>query len=428
MLNWLELLVIERYFTKPYRFIPPYRSTWWCRLAAPLLPLYLRQLLRIARWKFEGIDALRASLAQGAGILLTANHCRRADPLVISLLGIHLRQFFYYTVAYHQFKQSRLMGWLMHRLGGYSLWREGMDRESLRMSIRLLSEAERPIVLFPEGTWFRQNDRLGPLQEGATLILRQAARLGQHPVVVHPLAIKYWLLEDPRPALHRRLEALESRLSWSPQADIGLVARIEKLASALLAIKECELWSIAQTGTLDERIQRLADAHVSMQEVVLFGKASDGWMLKRIRRLRQILVRQLVEETDAKKIMDARHALHLLVFCENVSANSHDYLRERPSFERLTETVLRIEETLHDDIETAVAPVGVTLAVGPAIEMHRFPATRKPGSDPLLKEIACGIQGLLDRMLASGPPPEWGCPQPVEQASAAWSRRSTVPE
>jgi len=209
---------------------------------------------------------------------------------------------------------------------------------------------------------------------------------------------------------------------------MDLVGRIERLASALLGIKECELWGIAQTGTLDERIQRLADAHVSAREEALFGKATDGWILRRIRRLRQILVRQLVEETDAKKITDARHALHLLVFCENVSANSHDYLRERPSFERLTETVLRIEETLHDDIETAVAPVGVTLAVGPAIEVHRFPATRKADSDPLLREIACGIQGLLDRMLSSGPPPEWGCPQPVEQASTAWSARSTFPE
>src|SRR5262249_31188687 len=193
-------------------------------------------------------------------------------------------RFFYFMGAYHQFKQNRAMGWLLNRVGGYSVWREGTDRECLRVSADVLSRAERPIVVFPEGTWFRQNDRLGAIQEGFALIARQAARQATRPIAVHPVAIKYWLLEDPRPILENRLEALERALSWSPQRHLDLVTRIEKLSSALLAIKELEHYGSAQPGPLDSRVQQLADSHVARLEKTILSRVYDDWTLKRIRR------------------------------------------------------------------------------------------------------------------------------------------------
>jgi hypothetical protein len=366
------------------------------------------------RWQFQGLDALQVSLAQEAGILLTVNHCRLADPLAVAQLGLELNQFFYYVVAYHQFKQGRISGWVLNRLGGFSLWREGTDRESLRTSARLLADAERPLVIFPEGTWFRQNDRLGPIQEGFTLILRQAARLGTRPLAVHPVGLKYWLLEDPRPILCRRLEALERKIGWRSQQHLDLVTRIEKLASALLAIKEIEHWGSARTGSLDGRIQRLAEAYVCGLERSYLGRAHDDYTLKRIRRLRQVLVRQLTETGDPDRVLAARQALEDLVFCENLSAHSHDYLLERPSLERLTEAVLRIEETVTDEPERLLAPVGVTGAVGPALDVRARLNGAGQDLSPLAQTVATSMQKLLDTMLAQGPPPSWNCPTPVE--------------
>src|SRR5262249_21759612 len=161
------------------------------------------------------------------------------------------------------------------------------DRESLRASIRVLAEAERPLVIFPEGTWFRQNDRLGPIQEGLALIARQAAKQCQRPILVYPVAVKYWLLEDPRPILDDRLDALKSQLSWTPQNNLDFVDRIEKISSALLAIKEVEQLGCARTGPLDERIQSLAADRVAELEREVLGNVQDDWILKRIRRLRQ---------------------------------------------------------------------------------------------------------------------------------------------
>ena len=63
---------------------------------------------------------LRASLDRGAGILLTVNHSRWADPAVVGMLSIHLRHYFYYLVSYHLFRQSRFTHWYIRRCGGFS--------------------------------------------------------------------------------------------------------------------------------------------------------------------------------------------------------------------------------------------------------------------------------------------------------------------
>lgn len=401
--------MIQRYFAEPYRFIPPYRGTLWCWVARYLIPLRLRTKMSVACWHFEGLEHLRQSLRRGAGILLTPNHCRWPDPLVMGVLSIEVNRYFYYLVSYHLFKMSRVMGWLINRIGGFSILREGTDREALRTSARVLARAERPLVVFPEGTWFRQNDRLGPVQEGVALIARQAARLSDRPLRVHPVAIKYWMLDDSCPLLRRRLAGLETRLGWRPQESLELVPRIEKLAGALLAIKEVEQFGQAQPGTVDERIRNLAEYQVAGQEKFYFGRVFDGPPLGRVRRLRQWLVRRL-GEPDADPVEKARtlESLDLLLFCENLQAHSMAYLRERPSRERLVETLQRIEETVWDEEDVPVGRMGAVVAVGPALD-----AREVTGAD-LVRQMATGIQQLLDRLLAQGPPREWNCPTPLE--------------
>ena len=409
--------MFQRYFTKPYRFIPPYRGRVWCHLCRGLVPAYLRRRMGVARWQFQGLDALRSSMDRRAGILLASNHCRWADAAVLGLLGLQLKQYFYYVVSHHLFKQRRAMGWLMNRVGGYSILREGSDRECLRTSARLLADADRPVVVFPEGTWFRQNDRLGPIQDGFCLILRHAARQANRPVVVHPVALKYWLLEDPRPILQSRLAAWERRLSWQAQGHLDLISRIEKLACSLLAVKEMEYLDAVQTEPLDERIRHLSDHVVTQLEKTCLGKVRVGWILERVRRLRQPLVRKLADGGDIDRVRAAQEALDVLLFCENLSAHSMDYLHERPSLERLTETVQRIEETVTDEMEIPVVPIGVTVAVGPALDVQSYPNLDRQGLDPLSAEVAKGIQALLDGLLGDGPPVGWGCPSGRDQST-----------
>jgi hypothetical protein len=419
---------LERYFLEPYRFIPPYRGTRWCRLARWVVPRHLRNKMGVARCHFEGMEHFKAALEQKAGILLSCNHCRWADPMVLGVLAWQLRQFLYYVASYHLFRQSRVMGWVLNRLGGYSIWREGSDRESLRVTARILAEAERPVVLFPEGTWFRQNDRVAPLQEGLSLIIRQAGRQCDRPLVVLPVALKYWMLDDPRPEIARRLDRLERRVGWHPHRHLDLVSRLEKLGSGLVALKEVEYLGEPRTGALDDRLAHLIASQLDRLETLYLGKHHDGWALERIRRLRQHLARRLHDEADKPETGAAlQKDLEALLCLENLNAHSLGYLRESPSPERLVETVQRIEETVSDGVEVPLVPMGVTACISPAIDVRAGAARdgeRKTerGGDPLVQGLRGAMQALVDRLVAQGPPAEWGCPR-TEPATARADRQ-----
>ena len=72
---------------KPYRFFPPHRSTWLPSLLLRVLPYYLRRRQGVTRVTCRGVERLKASVAAGHGIVLTPNHCRPCDPMVIGALA-----------------------------------------------------------------------------------------------------------------------------------------------------------------------------------------------------------------------------------------------------------------------------------------------------------------------------------------------------
>lgn len=399
---------MQRYFNEAYRFIPPYRGRFWLRLIKGQI---WKQLARqsVVRQEFRGVEHLRDSLRQRAGVVLAANHCRWADPPVLGALGVKAGTFLYYLTSYHAFKQSRLTGWWIRRLGAFSIHREGADREAIRACVRILIDADRPLVIFPEGTWFRQNDRLGPLQEGIGLILRQAMKATDRPLSLHPVALKYWYLEDPRPAIRDRLDRWERRLGWHPQRQFDLLQRLEKLGSAMLALKEVEFFGQPQAGTIEERRLGLANAHIQALEEKYFNKRGSGWHLERIRRLRQLLVPRLVEKADdAETCRLLQQELSNLLLCEGLDSQSFEYVQSDPSPERVAETLLRLEEMVIDGEEQPLGPLGVVVEAAPALDVRAPHFVRqRGGEDPLLKQLAGTIQALLDRLRAEGLPVAW---------------------
>lgn len=408
----------KRYFREPYQFVPPFRSDFWCKIVTPLMPRQMKRVYRVEKWELRGQEKIKASLARGAGILLTPNHSRYADTPVMALLSIQLKQYFFYVASYHLFKQSRFKGWMLNRIGAFSILREGSDREAIRESARILSNAERPLVIYPEGTWFRQNDRLGPLQEGTALIVRQAAKKADRPIVVHPVSIKYWYLKDPRPQIAKRLSGIERYLHWDTQDELEVLDRINKLSSALLAIKEVEYLGNPQTGSLSERLANLIESQIRpMEREYLPNRASDQLALVRIRALRQVLVRKLWQ-SDAGSPKEQRRwqdQLSRLLMCELLASHSQTYLHERPSYERLGEAIERIEESITDRDEP-VAPLGAVLQVGDPLDVNDFlnqRSTDRQAGDPLMQAIATQVQQQVDALLAEGPPAEWKCPAPL---------------
>ncbi len=161
---------------KPYRFVPPKPGRLWPRLMRCVLPAYLNQSHGIESYELLGVDRLTASVEAGHGIMLTPNHCRPCDPMVVSLLSGRIGRPLNTVASWHLFMQNRLLTWVLPRMGAFSIYREGMDREALKCAIQILTEARRPLVLFPEGVITRTNDRLNHLMDGTAFIAHSAAK------------------------------------------------------------------------------------------------------------------------------------------------------------------------------------------------------------------------------------------------------------
>src|SRR5438128_711601 len=144
---------------KPYVPVPPYHGTLWPRALNLYFPRYLRRRFGITGVETVGADKIRASVAARHGLLVTPNHCRDEDPFIISTLAREVGRPFFVVASAHLFMGNKLQAFLLRRAGAFSIYREGMDKQAVQTSIEILENAERPLVIFPEGHISHTNDR-----------------------------------------------------------------------------------------------------------------------------------------------------------------------------------------------------------------------------------------------------------------------------
>ena len=384
---------------QPYRFVPPKPGAFWPMVIRFLLPAYLNKSHGIESYELFGVERLKASVEAGHGILLTPNHCRPCDPMVIALLSERIGRPLNTIASWHLFMQNRLLSWILPRMGAFSIYREGMDREALRCAVQILAEARRPLVLFPEGVVTRTNDRLNHLMEGTAFIARSAAkqRSGMTPpgkVVVHPVAIRYSFGGEIVKTLTPVLEDIERRLTWRVLTDQLLLERIAKVGLALLTLKEMEYFGEQQTGTLRQRLDGLIDRLlVPLEQEWLNGKR-EGETTARIKTIRTAILPDMVAG-DIAEAERARRWRQLAdtYLAQQIAFYPPEYFGAQTTPEQMLETVERYEEDLTDQVHIhrplhAAVEVGEAIEVGPARE-------RGVDIDPVMANIRRQLETLL---------------------------------
>ena len=386
---------------KAYKFVPPRDSRFWPWFFSLMLKPYLRKTFGIGSWEIHGQERLTASINAGHGILIVPNHPRLSDPISLGLLSRSVGRNINIMASAHLFMQSRIMSWLLPRIGAFSVYREGMDRESLRTAIGILTTAHRPLVIFAEGVATRTNDRLIALQDGVSFIARSAAkqRAEANPpgkVVIHPLTLRYFFRGDLQKSLSPVLDGIETRLSWQPQSHLPLHHRIVKLGHALLALKELEYFGGPQSGaSIPERTARLLDrVLVPLEQEWLKGR-SEGTVVQRVKNLRKMILPDLVEGevAEVERLRRWRQLFDLEV-AQQIYHFPPDYLGPDPTPERLIETVERYEEALGSVSPTVHGPMHLRFDVGEAIEVNPVRDKRAP-SDPLMDQLRASMIKLL---------------------------------
>lgn len=386
---------------KPYRFVAPRFSPFWWRVTGWWLPGFLRKNFGVTACECAGAERLMASLRAGHGVLLASNHSRPCDPMVLGFLARAVGRPFHTMASWHLFMQNRLQAFLLPRLGGFSVYREGLDRESLKCATRILAEARYPLVIFPEGFITRNNDRLFHLMDGVAFMARAGARQrasSARPgkVVLHPVFVRYFFEGDLAAALTPVLGRLEARLSWQPQTHLPLAERVIKAGHALLALKEMEYLGAFQPGGVAERLARLLDHLLVPLEREWLGGRREADTMTRVKQLRAAILPEMVhgELAEAENARRWRQLADLYL-AQQLHCYSGDYLAGSPSPERLLETVERYEEDLTDTV-TPHPPMRALITVGEAIEAT--PARERGGNgDPIAGELRRQLESLLEQ-------------------------------
>ena len=396
-------------FGRPYRFVPPHRGDLWPAVIQRLrlIDWHLRRKEGVISYECRRTERLADSLRRGDAVLLAPNHCRYADPIVLGWLARSTDTFVYAMASWHLFNRNAWQSFAMRRMGGFSIYREGPDRQSLDTAIRILERAERPLILFPEGTTNRTNDVLKPLLDGVTFIARSAARRREKQtggrVVIHPIGIKYLCHGDFRPWAEGQLHELERRISWRLPRGRSVLDRTLRLAEAMLSLKEIEAFGRSQSGDLPRRRDRLMLRLLADAEALLaITPDPDDSIRDRVRKIRtEAATRHFsanpwrVEAGEvASELEDAVAAADLAQFLLSFPDR---YLQPgQVTDTRIVETIQRIQEVVVGKASDTM-PLHAVIEVDEAIAVPPEKAPRGQ-ADPLLAELESRLAGMLGRL------------------------------
>lgn len=393
---------------KPYQFVPPHRGRFWPRLLqrTGLVNWYLRKKHKLVEWEVRNAPLLRESIDAGHGVLLTPNHCRTSDPVSMAYLAAETGCLFYAMASWHLFNQDAFTAWAIRRCGGFSVYREGIDRQAISTAVEIVELAERPLILFPEGAVSRTNDRLHALLDGVSFMARTAAKRRKRrdggKVVIHPVGMKYLLLDDLETTYDPVLTEIEQRLSWRPQTQLSLLDRITKVGLALLGLKEIEHIGRPRIDKVEHRLAGLIDHLLSPLETEWLGEPQSDDVIPRVKALRMKIMPEMVRGELPQEERDRRWLqLADMYLAQQLGSYPADYLDNEPTVDRLRETVERFDEDLTDRIR-AYGRMKLIIEVGPAIEVS--PARdRSAKSDPLMAKLESELTTMLDRLACESP-------------------------
>jgi 1-acyl-sn-glycerol-3-phosphate acyltransferase len=389
----------EIVFDDKYEFIPPHRGNLWPWMLERVVGWRLRRQFGITGIEVRGVDRLKASIEAGDGIIVAPNHCRPSDPAVLGEIAVQAGCHVFGIASWNVFKVNAFQTFLVRRLGGFSIYREGMDRAALNCAIGILEKAERPLVVFPEGMISRTNDHLNVLQNGVSLMARSAARkrASADPagrVVVHPVAVKYRFDGEIESSVSAVLSEIEDRLSWQSQEQRPLLERVERVGQALLTLKELEYLGAPQDGSIFDRRDRLIDSVLGPLEEEWCGGLRDEGAVARVKRLRVEILPDMVEHDLSEQERQRRwRQLADCYLAQQLSLYPIDYIGPDRPVERILETVERFEEDLAD-VATVHGPMTVFVEVGEAIEVSAE-RSRGSGGDPLMQQLETELQRLI---------------------------------
>jgi 1-acyl-sn-glycerol-3-phosphate acyltransferase len=385
----------------------PYESPdrWWAPQLNPLVVRLMRPVRRrilrrgqgIVELQTAGVENLQAALAGSSGVLITPNHSFHYDSYVLMQASDEVNRPFHFMTAWQVFAMSRWFDrWLLQKHGCFSVDRESSDLRAFRAGVEILQAGE-PLVVFPEGDVYHTNDRVTPFRDGAAALALTAAKRSERRIVCVPCALKTWYLDDPRPGMMDLMRQLEESLHWRPRPDLPLVERVMRFAEGMLALKEIEYLREPREGSVPQRVRYLAETILAGLEQARGMPVGAHHIPERVKELRRRAIKDR-EQPDLTPEVQERldHEFEDLFFVIQLYSYPGDYAAERPTVERLAETLDKFEE----DVFRAVYPSfrgrrRAMVRFGTPIEVTRNGEQRRSAAE-LTDLLEAQVQVLLN--------------------------------
>ena len=404
-------------------------TPWFARAWFPIIRREMRNKADIQRVDIHGLEQLRTAVESGAGILVTPNHSFHYDSYVLGHAAHEVARPFHVMAAWQVFQAATpFQRFLMQRSGVFSIDRESADLGAFKRAVEILRSHSCPLVIFPEGDIYHTNDRVSPFREGAAAIALSAAKRSGRPTVIIPAAIKCRYVTDPTPGLLDLMSRLEQSLHWRPHTHLPLPERIYRFAEGLLALKELEYLGHHQSGTVQSRTTALIGHLIDEQEARHGIEQRTGTVPERVKELRRHHIERLSvgeavvgsERHGASSRSDASPAasavpltksiptltdverrqlerdMEDLFFVIQLYSYPGDYVAEKPSIERIAETLDKFEEdVLRVRYPTPRGTRHATVRFGEPIPLSNEKASRE-ATAALTTQLEQRVQELLN--------------------------------
>ena len=351
------------------------------------------------------------------GCLIALNHAHYSDAQVIFELARRAgRRLVYMTTREAFDRWGGLAGWFLQRLGAFSVNRGGTNEEARQFARAILVNGTHDLTMFPEGEIYLLNDLVMPLKPGiARLTLEAASELARQgrsrPVFIVPVAIKYQFAEDVTPALEAITSRLESQVLRGPRSG-PLYPRIVALGTELLSRAEHKYGMSPDPGTgLYERVHRLRRALLEQLEQKYLGQVQHGFDFDRARKLMIRIQGLLLGKVVAQGYYGVATAppndplaadLEAATLCARSVAFHDDYLAEKPTPERMAETLTKLErEVLGKQIRSPLAKRRAIVRIAPPLDIQEYLARQKAGvsTDEVIEAIVVRLHDTLQATL-----------------------------
>lgn len=403
-------------------FRPPKENPALIGLAKLTFPLYLRYALHDTQVELVTGAVERFGTVAGKRGMICPNHSNRHDPQVMFAFSRVVKEDFNFIAAREVFDWSDgWNGWWIQRLGAYSVVRGAADRESFKMTRKIISEGKKKLVLFPEGEISRQNDTLMALESGAAQLCFWAVEelgkanangdMASQLIWLLPMAIKYTFRTDIRPALAKTLVVLEEKIGLTHPNDKTLVERVRAIAHTLLVALENEYdCRPADADSLNDRITNLraqilknAAYHLRV-ELPVNAKQLDSVRVIRNALDDFIYCDEAPKSEYQKRLHDEKASIIRNLYRDlgrviNFIAIYEGYLGETATQERFADILDRLETEITGGEPSFHGPRRVLIDVGEAIDMSARFADYKKDKRSVLRTTTDEVSNQISAML-----------------------------